>query len=81
MSGKPNEKMFETMVKKHGSEEAARNWFRTIGGRGGKIGKTGGFAADVDCSCDIFPYKHFVKNCAGKKGGRSSTRKGIKNVR
>lgn len=44
MAGKPNDKMFKTMVEKHGSEEAARAWFRSIGSKGGKNGTTGGFA-------------------------------------
>ena len=43
MSGRPNKKMFKTMVKKHGSEEAARAWFRGIGAQGGAVGRTGGF--------------------------------------
>ena len=46
MSGRPNKKIFATIIKKHGSEEAAREWFSTIGKIGGKNGTTGGFAAD-----------------------------------
>ena len=58
MSGKPNDKMFKTMVAKHGSEEAARAWFRSIGQKGGKAGNTGGFAANRE-----------LARIAGRKGG------------
>jgi len=46
MSGRPNEKMFNTLIKKHGSEELAREWFRTIGARGGKVTGNKGFATN-----------------------------------
>ena len=68
MSGRPNDKMFKTMVKKHGSEEAAREWFRTIGKIGGHNGHTGGFAANRE-----------LARIAGAKGGRKSRRTGVKN--
>jgi len=63
MSGRPNDKMFKTMVKKHGSEEAAREWFRSIGRRGGQNGNTGGFAANPE-----------LARIAGAKAGRISKR-------
>lgn len=63
MSGKPNDKMFKTMVKKHGSEEAAREWFRTIGTKGGKASNTGGFAANPE-----------LARIAGALGGKKSRR-------
>lgn len=69
MSGRPNKKMFATMVKKHGSEEAAREWFRTIGSRGGQNGTTGGFAAD-----------NVRARISGAMGGRYS-RKGYKLIK
>lgn len=46
MAGKPNTKMFATMVEKYGSEEAAREFFRTIGSRGGKARVPKGFATN-----------------------------------
>ena len=54
MSGKPNDKMFATMVKKHGSEEAARAWFKRIGALGGARGTDGGFAKKAPCNCKLF---------------------------
>jgi len=36
MPGRPNAAMFQTMIEKHGSEENAREWFRTIGQIGGR---------------------------------------------
>ena len=65
MAGRPNDKMFKTMVNKHGSEEAARAWFRSIGSRGGSAPTTKpkGFAANKD-----------LAKSAGAVGGRISRR-------
>lgn len=46
MSGRKNDKQFQTMIKKHGSEENARNWYRQIGQRGGRASNHGGFASN-----------------------------------
>ena len=35
----------ETMIRKYGSEEAWKDYLRTIGSRGGANGNTGGFAS------------------------------------
>lgn len=35
----------------------------------------GGFAQDIECDCDLIDGPHFVKKCAGKKGGRISKRR------
>lgn len=59
----------ETNKSKYGNGFYAR-----IGAIGGRKGTTGGFAADVDCSCPTLPYRHFKRNCAGKKGGKKSRR-------
>jgi len=64
MSGKPNDKVFKTMVKKHGSEEAARAWYRELGAKGGRVRS---------------PIKGFGSNrelarIAGAKGGTISKR-------
>ncbi len=64
MSGRPNDKMFKTMIQKHGSEEAAREWFRKIGTKGGKSSHTGGFAANPE-----------LARIAGAIGGRKSRRR------
>lgn len=79
MSGKPNDKMFATMVKKHGSEEAARAWFKRIGALGGMKGTDGGFAKKTPCNCDVIKGSHTKPQCAGKKGGTNSSRAGTKN--
>ena len=63
MACKPNDKIFKTMVEKHGSEEAARAWFRSIGSKGGKASTTGGFAANPE-----------LARIAGSKGGKISRR-------
>ena len=68
MSGKPNDKVFKTMVKKHGSEEAARAWYRKLGAKGGRVRS---------------PIKGFGSNrelarIAGAKGGAISRRNGKK---
>ena len=65
MAGKPNDKIFKTMVEKHGSEEAARAWFRSIGSKGGKAptDKPKGFAANPE-----------LARIAGSIGGKTSKR-------
>ena len=77
MSGRPNKKMFETMVKKHGSEEAERDWFRSIGGKGGKRSRGGGFASSK-IGKDGLTGQERAK-LAGSKGGKTSRM--TKNVR
>jgi general stress protein YciG len=67
MSGRPNTKWRETMIKKHGSEQALKEWVCMIGSRGGKNGTTGGFYANRELASE-----------AGRKGGRIS-RRGAKN--
>lgn len=50
------------------------DFYSKIGREGGKNGNTGGFAAGVRCFCDEFPSEHFLRECAGRKGGRKSRR-------
>lgn len=50
------------------------DFYKKIGRLGGKKSRGGGFSAYVDCSCSVFPYKHYIKNCAGKIGGKISKR-------
>lgn len=38
-------------------------------------GSCKGFAQDIECDCDLIDGPHFVKKCAGKRGGRISKRK------
>lgn len=64
MAGKPNDKMFKTMVNRFGSEEAARNYFSQLGRKGGSVtGVKKGFAANPQ-----------LARIAGGKGGRISRR-------
>ena len=56
-------KAARTNLKKHGNDFYVR-----IGTKGGRNGHTGGFAANPE-----------LARIAGRKGGRISTRKGIKN--
>lgn len=43
MSGRPNTKMWQTMVNKLGGENEAREYYRNLGSKGGKASGTGGF--------------------------------------
>lgn len=54
----------ETLALKHGSLEAAKEWLRTIGAKGGQGSRTGGF----------YKNKELARK-AGAKGGRISRRK------
>lgn len=54
------------------------DFYAKIGSKGGKLGTTGGFAAKVECNCDIFPNTHTVAMCAGSKGGVISRRGKVK---
>lgn len=56
-------KAARTNMKRHGN-----NFYAIIGAKGGRNGRTGGFASNPD-----------LARIAGRKGGRISTRKGIKN--
>lgn len=58
-----------TNKSKYGSDFYAR-----IGAKGGKIGVTGGFAAQVECNCDVVEGSHTIPQCAGRKGGIKSRR-------
>lgn len=61
------------------------NFYAEIGRKGGSAtfashGTCKGFAQDIECDCDLIDGPlidgpHFVKKCAGKKGGRISKRK------
>ena len=79
MSGKPNDKMFKTMIHKHGSEEEAREWYRSIGKMGGKKSRGGGFTKDIECHCDAYPLAHKFSQCRGKLGGSISKRRKANN--
>lgn len=75
MAGRPNPKWLETMIAKHGSREAVRAHMQQQGRKGGSVkGTKGGFAANVDCNCDLVPGDHYIRNCAGTVGGRTSKR-------
>lgn len=53
------------------------NFYKKIGGKGGKISRGGGFASNRACSCElsnIFGPSHLKAQCAGSKGGTTSRR-------
>lgn len=58
-----------------GRKAAAKNlardplFYQKIGSKGGKNGRTGGFAARLECECDLIGERHLMAQCAGKKGG------------
>lgn len=62
-------KMRQTMLKKHGSEEAWKAEMGRIGSEGGKNGHTGGFYYAKWIRGDI----DFIRKC-GAKGGKVSRR-------
>jgi len=53
------------------------DFYKRIGTIGGRNGRSGGFATDIDCTCSIIRGAHFKRQCAGKKGGRISRRKKV----
>lgn len=64
-----------------GKKAAAKNkalhgadFYKRIGRKGGKNGTTGGFAAGVQCNCDVIAGTHYIQRCAGYKGGLISRR-------
>lgn len=55
-------------------EKYGADFYARIGAVGGKLGKTGGFATKVPCSCGVFNTTHTISMCAGAKGGAISRR-------
>lgn len=72
---------YQTNISKYG-----RDFYAKIGSKGGKLGKTGGFAAKKDCTNQYCAYRnllgrreeHYVAQCAGVKGGSRSRRPSLK---
>ena len=62
------DRYLKSMIKKYGSMDAYRVHMRSLGAIGGKNGHTGGFAANRE-----------LARIAGAKGGKKSSRKGVKN--
>lgn len=57
------------------------DYYARIGQKGGRLGHTGGFAEAKKCQDSLcqFPHgEHFVRQCAGFKGGRISRRRPAK---
>jgi general stress protein YciG len=54
------------------------NFYAKIGAKGGANGKTGGFASYTECVCPIVSMPHHKAQCAGKKGGAVSRKRGKK---
>lgn len=67
-------------TKAGGLKAAAKNlskdpdFYRKIGGKGGRNGKTGGYGAYIQCNCNIIKYPHHKAQCSGVKGGTISRR-------
>lgn len=59
----------DTNKLRHGED-----FYRKIGTKGGRNGRTGGFAARVDCDCSLIRGTHHNARCAGYKGGLISRR-------
>jgi len=67
-------KAAQTNKLRHGDD-----FFARIGAKGGRIGRTGGFAYPLLCDCDYMEDLHKKAQCAGYKGGRKSRRTGVRN--
>ena len=72
MAGKPNTKHFATMVAKHGSPEAVREWYQEQGAKGGKNSRNGGFGSKKVGSDGLTGQERAGK--AGSIGGKISKR-------
>lgn len=62
-------------------ERYGEDFYAGIGAKGGKRSHTGGFASEKNmcrCSYNMF-RKHKKASCVGAKGGRASSRYGVKN--
>ena len=54
---------------KHGDD-----FYKRIGGVGGKALGPKGFAVTKPCNCELFTVTHTIARCAGVKGGMKSRR-------
>lgn len=72
MSGKPNTQWLETMIRKHGSREAVKEFMQGIGSRGGRNGSTGGFACELRGKDGLTGRERASRS--GQIGGRISRR-------
>ncbi len=68
---------WSTMIKRFGSEEAVRDHMVAMGGKGGKLSKTGGFASDK-VGADGLTGRERAR-LVGAIGGLKSTRAGVRN--
>lgn len=55
-------------------EKYGMTFYQKNGQRGGKLGKTGGFASPLLCDCDYKEELHKKASCAGFSGGKKSRR-------
>lgn len=73
MAGRPNSKWLVTMIAKFGSLEAVKEHMASLGARGGKNNKNGGFASEFTGKDGLTGYQR--ARIAGMKGGKVSKRK------
>lgn len=52
------------------------NFYAVLGAKGGRNGHTGGFTVTTPCLCGELPDPHKKAQCAGRKGGINSRRRG-----
>ena len=69
---KANEKWHKTMIKRFGSEEKMKEFFRRIGSRGGQNGHTGGFNSEKVGADGLTGFER--ARIAGSRGGKISRR-------
>lgn len=68
---------WSTMIARFGSEEAVYDHMAAMGGKGGKLSKTGGFASDK-VGADGLTGRERAR-LVGAIGGLKSTRVGVRN--
>lgn len=56
------------------------NFYSKIGAKGGRNGRTGGFAAYTVCHCNVIKGEHHLAQCSGYKGGVISRRSKMEEV-
>lgn len=71
------------LAAKTNKERYGEDFYKVQGAKGGSVkGTQGGFASPKLCTCEIFDYQaHTHNRCAGARGGKISSRRGVKNTK
>lgn len=58
-------------------ERYGAGFYSEIGAKGGRNGRDGGFSKNIVCTKETCKYEldpHYIKQCAGSRGGQASRR-------